>query len=117
MEILNQSPIMEMDPSYKSLAFKLLVAIIIGFFATVFCVCCGGDTSVIVTGGFTALCAIALFVLVACAPEVPTDRNKYEVKLDETIDINEFYDKYEVIERRDKIWVIEDREAQDDANS
>ena len=117
MEILNQSPIMEMDPSYQSLALKLLVAMIIGFFATVFCVCCGGDTSVIVTGGFTALCAVALLVVAIFSPEVPTGRNRYEVKLDETIDINEFYDKYEVIERRDKIWVIEDREAQDDANS
>ena len=113
MEILNQSPIMEMDPSYKSLAFKLLVAMIIGFFATVFCVYCGGDTSVIVTGGFTTLCVVALLVLVACAPEVPTDRNKYEVKLDETIDINEFYDKYEVIERRGDIWVLQDKEGEE----
>lgn len=113
MEILNQSPIMEMDPSYKSLAFKLLVAIMIGFFATVCCTCCGGDISVIFTGSFTVLCTIALFVLVACAPEVPTDRNKYEVKLDETIDINEFYDKYEVIERRGEIWVLQDKESEE----
>ena len=117
MEILNQSPIMEMDPLYQSLAIKLLVAMIIGFFATVFCVCCGGDTSVIITGCFTALCVVVLLAVVVFSPEVPTDRNKYEVKLDETIDINEFYDKYEVIERRDKIWVIEDRETKDDANS
>ena len=41
----------------------------------------------------------------------------YKIKLDETIDINEFYDKYEVIERRDKIWVIEDKEIEDNANS
>ena len=117
MEILNQSPIMEMDPLYQSLAVKLVIAMIIGFFATVFCVFCGGDTSVIITGSFTALCVVVSLAVVAFSPEVPTDRNKYEVKLDETIDINEFYDKYEVIERRDKIWVIEDKEIEDNANS
>lgn len=117
MEILNQSPIMEMDPLYQSLAIKLLVAMIIGFVATVFCAFYGGDISVIITGCFTILCGVVLLAIVACSPEVPTGRNKYEVKLDETIDINEFYDEYIVIERRDKIWVIEDREAKDDANS
>lgn len=113
MEILNQSPIMEMDPLYKSLALKLLVAIIIGFFATVFCVCCGGDTSVMITGGFTTLCVVVLLAVVGLSPEIPTGRNKYEVKLDETININEFYDKYEVIERRGEIWVLQDKESEE----
>jgi hypothetical protein len=112
MEILNQSPIMEMDPSYKSLALKLLVAMIIGFFATVFCVCCGGDTSVIVTGGFTALCAIALFVLVACAPEVPTDRNEYIVKIDDASFV-EIYEKYEVVEQKGDVWILQDKEIEE----
>lgn len=117
MEILNQSPIMEMDPAYASLGVKILIAIVIGFFATVFCVCCDGSTSVIVTGSFTTLCVIVLYVVVGFSPKVPTGRNEYIVKIDETIDINEFYDKYEVVERKDKIWVIEDREVKDDANS
>lgn len=113
MEILNQSPIMGMDPSYESFALKLLVAIGIGFFATVFCACCCSDTSVIVTGGFTTLCVVVLLAVVAFSPEVPTGRYRYEVKLDETIDINEFYDKYEVIERRGDIWVLQDKEGEE----
>lgn len=113
MEILSQSPIMEMEPSYKSLALKLLVAIIIGFIATVCCTCCGGDISVIFTGSFTVLCTIALLAVVGFSPEVPTGRYRYEVKLDETIDINEFYDKYEVIECRDEIWVLQDKESEE----
>ena len=113
MEIINQSPIMEMNPLYLSLSLKLLVAIIIGFIATCILIVCGGDISVMITGGFTILSAIALFVVIGVSPKVPTDRNKYEVKLDETIDINEFYDKYEVIERRGDIWVLQDKEGEE----
>lgn len=38
MEILSQTPIMEIDPLYQSLASKLVVAIIIGIIATWVCV-------------------------------------------------------------------------------
>lgn len=112
MEILNQSPIVEMDPSYQSLAIKLLVAMIIGFFATVFCVCCRGNISAIVTSSFTALCAVALLVIVICAPEVPTDRNEYIVKLDDASFV-EIYEKYEVVERKGDVWILQDKESEE----
>ena len=112
MEILNQSPIMEMDPSYQSLAIKLFVAIIIGFFATVFCVCCGGDTSVIVTGGFTTLCVVALLAVVGFSPEVPTDRNEYIVKIDDASFV-EIYEKYEVVEQKGDVWILQDKENEE----
>ena len=113
MEILNQTPIMEMDPSYKSLALKLLVAIIIGFFATVFCVCCGSDTSVIVTGGFTTLCVIALLAVVGFSPEVPTDRYEYIVKIDDEASFVDIYEKYEVVEQKGDVWILQDKESEE----
>jgi hypothetical protein len=109
MEIINQSPIMEMDPSYLSLSLKLFVAIIIGFFATVFCACCCGNTSVIVTGGFTTLCVVALLVVVVSSPEVPTDRNEYIVKIDDASFV-EIYEKYEVVEQKGDVWILQDKE-------
>ena len=110
MEILSQTPIMEMDPAYTSLGVKMLIAIIIGFFATVICVFCDGYTSTIVTGGFTVLCTIALFVMVCLAPEVPSDRNEYIVKIDDDASFVEIYEKYEVVERKGDVWILQDKE-------
>ena len=109
MEILNQSPIMDWDPSYKSLALKLLIAMSIGFIATLVCIVCNGDISAKITGGFTILCAIALFVVGWLSPKVPTDRNEYIVKLDDASFV-EIYEKYEVVERKGDVWILQDKE-------
>lgn len=109
MEILSQTPVMGMEPSYKSLAIKLLVAIIIGFIATCFCIFCDGDISVMITGGFTVLCVVVLFVVLGLSPEVPTDRNEYIVKLNDASFV-EIYEKYEVVERKGDVWILQDKE-------
>lgn len=109
MEILNQSPVMEMDPSYKSFALKLLVVIIIGSFATMICIACGGDISVIVTGGITTICLIALFAVIGFSSKVPTDRNEYIVKINDDASFVEIYEKYEVVERKGDVWIIQDK--------
>lgn len=109
MEILSQTPIMEMDPSYESFAIKLLVAIIIGFIATCICIFCDGDISAMITGGFTILSAITLFVVICVSPKVPTDRNEYVVKLDDASFV-EIYEKYEVVEQKGDIWILQDKE-------
>lgn len=110
MEILSQTPVMGMDPSYKSFAIKLLISLIIGFFATVICAACGGDISVIITGGFTILCLAALLIVVSVSPEVPTDRNEYIVKIDDDASFVEIYEKYEVVERKGDVWILQDKE-------
>lgn len=109
MEILSQTPVMGMDPSYESLALKLLIAIIIGFIATCICIFCGGDISVMITGGFTIFCAVVLFVVLGLSPKVPTDRNEYVVKLDDASFV-EIYEKYEVVERKGDVWILQDKE-------
>ena len=42
---------------------------------------------------------------------VDSGRDRYEVLLNEKVDMEEFYSKYEIVEHRDKIWVIEDKEV------
>lgn len=36
-------------------------------------------------------------------------RNRYECIIDDSVSINEIYENYNVIERRGKIWVLEDK--------
>ena len=40
----------------------------------------------------------------------PTGRYRYEATIDESISAEQLYDKYDVIERRGEIWVLEDKE-------
>lgn len=41
---------------------------------------------------------------------LPTGINQYEVLIDESVNFQEVYEKYEIIERRGDIWVLEDKE-------
>jgi hypothetical protein len=116
MEILSQQDLMMIAPSYGKAVIGFGIGfLLLGIISILLCNI--SEMATYITFGTAVIfAAIALFLIIF-SPRVDSGRNRYEVKLDETIDINEFYDEYEVIERRDKIWVIEDREAKDDANS
>lgn len=44
---------------------------------------------------------------------IPTGIAQYEVLIDESVNFQEVYDKYEVIERRGDIWVLQDKEGEE----
>lgn len=44
---------------------------------------------------------------------LPTGITQYEVLIDESVNFQEVYDKYEVIERRGDIWVLQDKEIEE----
>lgn len=44
---------------------------------------------------------------------LPTGITQYEVLIDESVNFQEVYDKYEVIERRGDIWVLRDKESEE----
>lgn len=39
-----------------------------------------------------------------------TGKYQYEVTIDESVSMTEFYEKYDVVEQRGSIWVIEEKE-------
>ena len=41
--------------------------------------------------------------------EEPTGRYKYECLIDESVSITEVYGRYEIVEQRGDIWVLEDK--------
>lgn len=55
-----------------------------------------------------ALAAVVLFLLIL-PHEVTTTINTYEVTIDETISFNEVMDKYNFIEKRGDIYVLQDK--------
>ena len=67
--------------------------------------------------GYTAIICLVAFVIcliqVARSKDVPTDRYEYEVTIDESVLFSDIYEKYEVVEQRGEIWVLEDKESED----
>lgn len=71
-----------------------------------------------IAGCCTAI--ICLVAIVICilqtirSEDIPTGRYKYEVTVDESVRFTDIYEKYDVVERRGEIWVLEDKETNDD---
>lgn len=59
---------------------------------------------------FIAVGAAIGFGVADSSHQVESDRYRYEVIVLEEASITEFYKKYEIIEQRGEIWVIEDKE-------
>ena len=113
MTILNQTPIIEMSESWE---LAIAILLIIGIFSFVCFLLTGMlslDAGMIITGGSAIICLVAALIVALVAPEVETGRNEYEATIDETVPIVEVYEKYEVVERRGDIWVLQDKEIEE----
>ena len=69
------------------------------------------DNRVIIFGIISLLAMIAMPIIVITSKTHwrTNERNQYECIIDDSVSINEVYEKYNVIERRGKIWILEDK--------
>ena len=69
------------------------------------------DNRVIIFGIISLLALIAMPIIVITSKTHwrTNERNQYECIIDDSVSINEVYEKYNVIERRGKIWILEDK--------
>lgn len=53
-----------------------------------------------------------VLTVITCAftEPVPTGQYQYEVTINDTVSMTKLYEKYEVVEQRGDIWVLEDKE-------
>ena len=77
-----------------------------------------GDSGVGFIGGLIAALVGAILSVAGMIAEekvepLPTGIAQYEVLIDESVNFQEVYDKYEVIERRGDIWVLQDKESEE----
>ena len=70
------------------------------------------DKGVIIFGTISLLAMIAMPIIIGTSKSHwrTNERNQYECIIDDSVSINEVYEKYNVIERRGDIWVLEDKE-------
>ena len=104
VEILNQIPVTETE---MTIGFGWLLVIAIAIFAFFFAIC-GFDDFGIVLGGIIAM-GVTMVILILSTKDVPTGEYRYEVIVEDTVNLQEFYDYYEVVEQRGEIFVVEER--------
>lgn len=105
--VLNQEMIM-CTPGWANVA---MIVCLIGMF--VFLVVCLISNNACITISFgiaTIACLLFLMFGPAVISDVPTGRYRYEVTIDESVSFNDIYERYEIVEQRGDIWVLEEKE-------
>lgn len=113
IHILNQTEIMSTPSMWKTL---VIIAIIASLLSLIFVVICEEyEWDIAQLGGITMLilsiiCFLISFVVCICTINTEhTGRYRYEVTVDDDITFDEIMDKYDVVEQRGEIWVLEDK--------
>lgn len=109
MTILNQTEIM-----VSIIPGKFIPLILLGLVLATIC-----SIMVLASVKYQDFCAIISVVLlvacgvtafIACIFNKPSGRYQYECLINDTVPYVEIYEKYDVVEQRGSIWVLEDKE-------
>lgn len=117
MQILNEIMLTE-PPQWVEVILTIGAAMLIAGLVVTFGVSNMLDSiGAFVTGLVIAFIGAILAVVGTISEEkvepLPTGITQYEVLIDESVNFQEVYDKYEVIERRGDIWVLQDKEGEE----
>lgn len=111
--ILNSEPIMKI-PNW--LAIVLIISFIsLIIFIVIILIMSSKEIGSIETrliifyGLLVSVVSIMLCALACKKFKYPSGRYRYEVYMSKAVSISEIYDRYDVIEQRGEIWVIEDK--------
>lgn len=115
VEVLNQVEILA-HPEWTWIKIALIVcfiAFIIGIAGCLISIImtCEDKISLFFMG-FTVISffLIAVFIALAEKPTVPTGKYEYQVTIDDSVSMNKFYEKYEIVEVNGKIYTIREKE-------
>ena len=111
--ILTSSIVEKENPFFHTIAMYFLIPFII--FLILMCIYATKCKDTL-----AGICAFlfGLFGLSSIGFEIAAQKllvpayTKYEVILDDSVSVNEFMEKYEVLEQRDKIYVIKEKEIE-----
>lgn len=75
-------------------------------------ICCNVKNKIVSTvTGILSCTGILCFITIGIVnPEIETGRYRYECTIDESVSFDDIYERFEVIEQRGEIWVLEDKE-------
>lgn len=109
IELINKVEIMGENPKIKFIGYivfaMMLVFLAIGLFLFDF-----DNKSRRICFGICILLAIVKILIFQMNNKFPTGEYYYEVILDDTVNLKEFYQKYEVIEIKGDLYTIKEKE-------
>lgn len=105
IDILNQVDVLV--PHTRTIVFLIVVAIA---WAITFCLSAFIDDMKIPMYVCTGIVIISIICVSAFGKTEPSGRYQYEVTIDDSVSFTELYEKYDVIEQKGKIWILEDKE-------
>lgn len=110
--ILNQSEIITEPGWTQTAAIISAVLMIVFFFASIFSLICAKEKLGYVIFSLMILSAIAtmIFVILGANIKVPTGKYEYQVTIDDNVSLNEFNERYEIIDKDGKIYTIKEKE-------
>ena len=117
MTILETIPIFKQPGNYNSL---IVISLIITMASLVIAITLDRSDHEICGGIFTIIASISLIIFIIsiilgiCEPTIDTGRKQYIVRLNNNISINEFYNKYKIIEHTKYTDVYTVEELEDD---
>lgn len=109
MTVLDQTEVM-----VSIIPEKFIVLVLIGLALSFICTLMAltsaecSDFCIIVAVIFFIACLTITFI--GATFTKPSGRYRYECLIDDTVPYTEIYDKYDVVEQRGSIWVLEDKE-------
>ena len=109
MTVLNQTEVM-----VSIIPDKFIVLVFIGLVLSSICAIMAltfvrcPDFCIIAAVIFFIACITTFFI--GAIFKKPSGRYRYECLIDDTVPYTEIYDKYDVVEQRGSIWVLEDKE-------
>lgn len=117
MTILETIPIFAQPGNYNNLTLISLIIGIISIFMGIMmymdnCEICG--TILTIIAAISAVIFIISIILAITEPKIDTGRKQYIIRLDNDVNINEFYNKYKIIEHTKYTDVYTVEELEDD---
>lgn len=110
MQILNQIPIMEPILAAKQELALCILIVVLFVMALWFASNNTKATSCLAILCTFLFCLCLAGLLVGSCKQKPTGRYQYECLIDDETPCAEIYDKYDIVDRRGKIWILEDKE-------
>ena len=101
-----------MEPIIPLLAGILLIVLIVALFvmAMWFATCSTKAGNILGATCTFLFCLCMAALLIGTCKKKPTGRNQYECLIDDEMPYTEIYDKYDVVDRRGEIWILEDKD-------
>lgn len=112
IRVLNTSPVMK----YLDDRYIFMILAIIGAFCTSITILFLFEGDGLKSGGICLAISVGILIigLIGSTYQVDSGQKQYECVIDDSVSFNELCERYDIVEKRGEIYILEDKSIQDD---